>query len=76
MSFRIFKIYPPDLESAVAQLTVLHGDIMDIPAEVFRVDGELMIRIFPRGGGEVWQYPLNKWLGAIQHAVEVLGPDG
>ncbi len=76
MSFEIFKTFPPDRESAVAELNVRHGDVVDIPAEVFRESGELTIRIFPRGDGEVWQYPLDEWLSAIERAVDVLGPDG
>jgi hypothetical protein len=74
MSFEIFKTYPPDRESAVAELNVRHDGTVDIPAEVFRERGELRIRIFGREGGEAWQYPLDEWLAAIELAIEVLGP--
>lgn len=72
MSFEIFKAFPPDRESAVAELNVQHDGIVDIPAEVFREGGELRINIFGREGGVAWQYPLEEWLEALQRAVDVL----
>jgi hypothetical protein len=74
MSIEIFKAFPPDRESAVAELNVRHDGTVDIPAEVFREDGELRINIFRPEGGVAWQYSVDEWVAAIQRAIEVLGP--
>jgi hypothetical protein len=73
MTFEISKVFPPDRESAVAELNVRHDGVVDIPADVYREDGQLKISIFGREGGVAWEYPLDDWVGAIQRAVEVLG---
>ena len=75
MRFEIFKTYPPDRESAVAEIIVRHKGIMDVHAEVFRLAGQLVIRVFPSTDDEVDQYPLEEWLNAIERAVAELGPD-
>lgn len=73
MTFEIFKAFPPDRQTAVAELNVRHDGFVDIPAEVYRDQGELRITLFGREGGVAWQYPLNEWLEAIKQAIEVLG---
>lgn len=75
MTFEISKVFPPDRESAVAELNVRHDGVVDIPADVYREDGQLKISIFGREGGVAWEYPLDDWVGAIQRAVEVLGDE-
>ncbi len=75
MSFEIFKTFPPDRESACAEIVVRRNGIMEIHAEVFRVGGELTIRMFPPIGGEVWQYPLDEWMRSVERAAAMLGPD-
>jgi hypothetical protein len=73
VTFEIFKAFPPDRESAVAELYDRHDGVADVPAQVTRENGELTISIFGREGGVAWTYPLDDWVGAIQRAVEVLG---
>ena len=48
VTFRIFKAFPPDLPGPVAQLTVSHDGIVDIPAEINRDTGDLKMIIFAR----------------------------
>ncbi len=55
--FQFFVAYPPDREGRVAQLTVTHGNEIDIPAEVFRDRDQLMITLFSRSDGTAWTYP-------------------
>jgi hypothetical protein len=74
VSFRIFVAYPPDREEAVAQLTVQHDGVMDIPAEVFRNGSRMTISLFSRTDGVAWQYPLGEFLAAIDAAVAALEP--
>jgi hypothetical protein len=77
VNFKIVKYFPPNREGDVAELNVDHnGTLVDIPAEVFREEGELRIRIFPPTEAAARQYTLDEWLEAIQRAVEVLGPEG
>ncbi len=75
MAFEIFKAFPPDRESAVAELYDRHDGVADVPAQVYRKNGELNISIFERKGEVAWEYPLDEWLRAIQRAVEVLGDE-
>ena len=73
MIFKIFKAFPPDRESAVVELNVWHDGMVDVPAEIYREDGERMIAIFGRGGGAAWVYPLDEWLEALRKAAGALG---
>lgn len=73
MAFDIFKGFPPDRESAVADIYDRHDGAADVPAQVFRENGELRISLFERKGGVAWEYPLNDWVAAIERAVQVLG---
>ena len=73
MKFEIFKSFPPDRESAVAELNVRHDGVVDIPAEIYRESGELKITIFGRKSGLAWEYPLDDWVDAVHKAVEALG---
>ena len=75
MIFEISKGFPPDRESPIAELCVRHDGVVDIPAEVYRENGELTISIFGRKDGVALEYPLHDWLDAIQRAVEVLGEE-
>jgi hypothetical protein len=72
MTFRIFVVYPPDREGRVAQLTVEHEDMVDIPAELSREDGELTISLFSRSDGVAWEYRLSEFLAAIDAGVAAL----
>ena len=75
MTFEISKGFPPSRESAIAELCVRHDGVVDIPAEVYREDGQVKISIFGREGGLVWKYSVDDWVGAIRRAVEVLGDE-
>lgn len=72
MTIEIFKAFPPGRETPVAELTVRHDGVVDVPAEVYRESGELKITIFRPEGGAAWEYPLEEWLDAIHRAVETL----
>jgi hypothetical protein len=74
VTFEIFVAYPPDRQTKVAQLSVRHDGMVDIPAEVDREGGELKITIFGRQGGVAWEYPLADWVAAVERAVEALQP--
>jgi hypothetical protein len=73
MTFEIFKAFPPDRDSAIVEVIFRHDGGVDVPAEVYREDGELRIAIFGRQGGVPSEYPLEAWIQAIQRAIEVLG---
>jgi len=75
VTFEIFKAFPPDRESAVAELNVRHGGFVDIPAEIYWDEGELRITLFSPKGGAAWEYPLRELLEAIQKGVEALGDE-
>lgn len=64
----------PYREGPVAQICVTHRDppSVDIPAEVYREDGKLMIELFPRRGEDSWELPLPDFLEAIGKAMSVL----
>jgi len=73
MTLEIFKAYPPDSESAVAEINDRRDGAIDIPAEVRRENGELWITIFGRVGGVAWEYKLDDWVEALHRAAEALG---
>ena len=73
MTFEIFKAFPPDRDSPVAELNVRHEGSVDVPAEVYRENDELRIAIFGREGGVAWNYSLDEWEQAVKRAREVVG---
>ena len=73
MILEVDKAFPPDRESAIAEFYVSHDGGVDIPADVYRENGELMLSIFGRKDGVALDYPLRDLLEAIERAVEVLG---
>jgi hypothetical protein len=73
VTFKIFKAFPPDRDSPVAELCVLHDGLIDIPADIYREKGELRITLFARQGGAAWDYPVEEFLEAVQRGVERLG---
>ena len=75
MTFEIFKGFPPDRESAVAEFYDRHDGVVDVPAQLYREDGQLKIAIYGREGGIVWEYSVDDWIGAIEQAVQVLGDE-
>lgn len=73
MVLEIFKVFPPDRDGPVAQITVSHDGVLDIPAEIRRYDGELRIAMFAREGGVAWDYPLADFLAVLHKGVAALG---
>jgi hypothetical protein len=73
LTIEIFKAFPPDRESTVVELNVPHDGVVDVPAEIYRENGERMIAIFGRKGGAAWVYPLDEWVEALHKAAEALG---
>jgi hypothetical protein len=67
--FRLFVAYPPDREGRVVQLTITQGNEMDIPAEIFREGGQLMITLFSRGDTTGRTYPVTEFVDAVEAAV-------
>lgn len=72
MTFEIFKAFPPDHETPVAELNVRHDGVVEIPAEICRENEVLKIKIFGREGGVAWEYSLADWVDAVRRAVECL----
>jgi hypothetical protein len=69
MTLSIFMGYPPDRESAVAAIHERHDGLIDVPAQIVRDGGELVIELFSREGtGPVpqWTYPLDEFVRAIE----------
>jgi hypothetical protein len=64
---------PPHRATAVAEFHVLHDNILEIPAEIFRESGRLMIAIFSREGSISWEFPIADFLEAVQSGIEILG---
>jgi hypothetical protein len=73
LTFEVFKAFPPDRETAVAELNFRHDGFVDVPAEVFWENGEMRITIFGREGGAAWEYSLREWTEAVQRAMQALG---
>jgi hypothetical protein len=73
MSIHVGIAYPPHREEGVAEFHVLREGTMDIPAELFRDQGRLMIGLYSRTEGIAWEYPLSDFLAAIASGIEVLG---
>lgn len=74
MSIHVGVAYPPHREEAVAEFHVKHDDVVDIPAEIFRQDGRLMIGLYARTGGLAWEYSLSDFLGAIASGIAIIEP--
>ncbi len=72
MTLEIFKAYPPDKEFPIAEINHRHDGVIDIPAEVRRVNGQLWVTIFGRTGGPAWEYPLDEWIEALHNAAKTL----
>ncbi|HTC69571.1 MAG TPA: hypothetical protein VK662_08390 [Acidothermaceae bacterium] len=73
MRFEIFKAFPPDRDTAVAELHSPHGDGVDVPMQVYRAGDELRIAIFSIDGRVAWEYPVEELMTAIRSAIESLG---
>jgi hypothetical protein len=73
MMLEVFKAFPPDSEGPMAQINLRHDGFVDIPAEIRRENGDLIIRLVARAGGAAWEYPLADFLAVVDKAVDALG---
>jgi hypothetical protein len=62
MTLDVFKTFPPNRDDPVAEINERHDGFVDIPAEVRRENGRLVITLFARDGGASWEYPLASFL--------------
>ncbi|CAB4924290.1 unannotated protein [freshwater metagenome] len=72
MTIHVGVAFPPHRQGAIAEFHVAHDGVMDIPAELFRLDGRLMIGLYSRVDGIAWEYPLSDFLAAIASGIKVL----
>ena len=57
----------------VAEFHVINDGFVDVPAELFRAKGQVMIALYPRAGGNPWEFPLADFLRAVGEGLAVLG---
>ena len=73
MAIEVFIGYPPSRESPQAEFCIRHDGFVDIPAVLYRADGELMIEIFSRAGGDPeWTLSLSDFVDAIERGTAAL----
>jgi hypothetical protein len=72
VEFQIFIAYPPDRDGRVVELNDRHDGTVDIPAEIYRDQGQTMITLFSRTDGPAWTYPLADFVAGIEAAVAAL----
>lgn len=76
IEFQIFVAYPPGREGRVVELSVPRCGGVDIPAEIYREDGQTMITLFSRSDGPAWRYPLSDFLAAVEAATNAIEAPG
>ena len=72
MSLQVGEASPPHREQPVAEFHDIHGGFVDIPAELFRQDGAIMIATYGRTGGIQWECPVADFVEAIPQGSEIL----
>ena len=72
VSIHVGIAYPPHRDEGIAEFHVAHDDSIDVPAEIFRADGRLMIALYSRTDGIAWEYELSDFLSAIAAGMRVL----
>jgi len=72
VTIKVNIAYPPHRDAAVAEFHVARDGKIDIPAELFRSDGHLMIALYSRESGIAWEYRVSDLLAAIALGIEVL----
>ena len=72
MTIHVGIAFPPHRDEGVAEFHVASDDSIEIPAEIFRADGRLMIALYARAGGIAWEYRLSDFLAALASGIEVL----
>jgi hypothetical protein len=64
--------FPPHREERVAEFQVVRGDVVDIPAELYRSSGQLMIALYSKSDGIAWEYRVSDFLSAIASGIDIL----
>jgi hypothetical protein len=72
VEFQVFVAYPPDREGRVVELNIIREGEVDIPAELFRDNGETMITLFSRKDGPAWTYRLADFVLGLDAATAAL----
>lgn len=72
MTIHVGIAYPPHRDEGVAEFHVTHDGTIDVPAEIFRDSGRLMIGLYSRADGLAWEYPLSDFLAAIASGIGIL----
>ncbi len=75
MTFELFVGYPDD-DPVVDLMVPVDGDAVEVPAQVHRKDGELMVTLFSRQDGPAWTYSLAAFRAALDRAAEQLHMSG
>ena len=73
MTIQVGAAGPPHREGTVAEFHIVHDGFVDVPAELFRVDGRMMIAIYSREGGPPWEFHLSEFLEAVGKGIAILG---
>jgi hypothetical protein len=74
MMIQVGEASPSHRENAVAESHVRHDEFIDVPAEVYRENGVLMIGLYAREGGIQWEYSLAEFVQAIGLAIAIVEP--
>jgi hypothetical protein len=72
MTIHVGIAYPHPPPGPIAEFHIAHDGVMDIPAELFGLDGRVMIGLYSRGDGIAWEYPVSDFLAAIGSGSRVL----
>lgn len=73
MTIQVGEASPPHRESVVAEFHVRQGDDVDIPAEIYRSEGRLMIALYAREGGISWEFSVAEFIEATGKGISILG---
>jgi hypothetical protein len=69
----LFKAFPPDRDGPTVQFMIFRDGGVDVPADVSRDQGKVMLRIYCTSGAVDWEYDLSEFLLAAEGAREILG---
>ena len=72
MNIHVGIAFPPHRADGVAEFHVAHDGVVEVPAEIFRADGRMMIALYSQTDGIAWEYPLSDFLSAIATGIEVI----
>ena len=72
MPIQVGEASPPHRDERVAEFHVFHDGFVGVPAEIFRLNGRLMIAIYSREGREPWEFSLAEFVEAIGRGISIL----